>query len=106
MSLICFSRTAQALLLVLLSSALFAQDYRARVQGTITDSSTAAVPGAKITLLNSKTGAAVTRQSAETGHYLFDLVEPGVYTLSVELTGFNKFVQESLNVASRSDVTV
>jgi hypothetical protein len=100
------SRTARAFLLVLLSTVVFAQDYRGRVQGTITDSSNAAVPGAKVTLLNSKTGVATTRQSNETGHYLFDLVEPGVYTVTVEVTGFNKFLQESLNVASRSDVTV
>ena len=41
-----------AALLALLATAVFGQEYRGRIQGTIMDSSTAAIPGAKVTLLN------------------------------------------------------
>jgi carboxypeptidase family protein len=70
------------------------------------DTTTAAIPGAKLTLLNNRTGVDVVRQSSETGHYLFDLVEPGSYNLTVENAGFSKFVMENINVPSRADLTL
>src|SRR3954465_6448671 len=88
------------------STAVYGQDYRARIQGTVTDSSSAVVSGAKVNLLNSKTGVGSARDTNETGHYLFDMVEPGTYSVSVELPGFSKFLQENIMVASRADLTV
>src|SRR6266850_5336765 len=95
-----------ACLVVLASASLIAQEYRGRVQGTVTDSSRGAIVGAKVTLLNSKTGGAAVRQTSESGHYLFDLVEPGTYSIEVEFQGFNRFVQENTAVPSRADLTV
>src|SRR5262249_50089913 len=83
-----------------------AQEYRGRIQGTVTDSSRAAVAGATVTLNNTQTGVPSTRQTNESGHYLFDLVEPGVYKIVVELSGFNKFVQENVSLQQRADVSV
>ncbi len=100
------SMAGVAALLVLLSSAVFGQEYRGRVQGTVMDSSRASIVGATVTLLNIKTGAAAVRQSNDTGHYLFDLVEPGTYSISVEFAGFSKYVQENTAVPSRADLTV
>jgi hypothetical protein len=85
---------------------VFAQDYRAKVQGVVTDSSDAAVPGAKITLTNIGTGIAVTRTAASTGNYLFDNVEPGTYTVAAEFEGFSRSMQENVLVQTRADVTV
>lgn len=71
-------RTITAIVgLFILAGALAAQDYRARVQGIVTDSSDAAVPGAIVTLRNNGTGVSATRPSGPTGSYLFDNVEPG-----------------------------
>jgi len=97
---------ARLLLAGCLAAGLHAQDYRARVQGTVLDTSQAAVVGATVTLRNVNTGASAVRQTGETGHYLFDLVEPGSYTLTVEFAGFSKFVQENVLVQSRGDLTV
>lgn len=94
------------LLGVLIATAGFAQEYRGRIQGTVTDSSGGAIPGAKVTLINNRTGVEVVRQTNEIGRYLFDLVEPGNYNLTVEQPGFTKFVLESINVSSRADLTV
>jgi hypothetical protein len=80
-------------LFLLLSSPVFGQDYRSRIQGSVTDSSDAAIVDAQVTLLNTQTGVSVIRNTNQTGHYLFDLVEPGTYTISVESQGFSKFVQ-------------
>ena len=56
---------------------LNAQEYRARVQGTVADSTQAAIPGATVILQSATTGVSTSRQSDERGHYLFDLVLPG-----------------------------
>lgn len=89
-----------------LASALWAQDYRGKVRGTVTDSSQAVIAGATVTLANNNTGVRTVKQTNETGSYLFDYVDPGPYTLSIEFSGFKKFVQENINLEARSDVTV
>lgn len=98
-------RVASAALLVA-GFSLSAQEYRGRVQGSVTDTTEAAIVGATVTLTNVQTGVVSTRQTNETGRYLFDLVLPGTYTVSVELQGFSRFVQENVVLQSRSDVTV
>lgn len=82
------------------------QSYRGRVQGVVTDATQAVVAGATVTLLNVGTGVNVVRQSGSNGQYLFDFVDPGTYTVAVELPGFSKFVQENILVQTRGDVTV
>jgi hypothetical protein len=93
-------------LLCALAAVLTAQDFRGKVQGTVTDSSDASVPGATITLRNNGTGVSATRTSGPNGAYLFDNVEPGTYTVSPEFAGFSRSVQENVLVQTRADVTV
>jgi hypothetical protein len=83
-----------------------AQDYRARLQGVVTDSSQGAISGAKVSLLNANTGVTTTKTTAGNGFYAFDFVEPGTYTVSVEHPGFIKFTQTNIQVQVRGDVTV
>jgi hypothetical protein len=90
----------------LLASLAGAQDFRARVQGMISDPANAAVAQATVTLLNTNTRTAATRITDEFGRYLFDFVEPGTYTLTAESPGFGRFVQENIQVFVRSDLTV
>jgi hypothetical protein len=92
--------------LFLCAATMVAQDYRARVQGIVTDSSDAAVAGAVLTLHNNATGVSATRTSGPTGGYLFDNVEPGAYTVTSEYPGFSRSVQENVLVQTRADVTV
>jgi hypothetical protein len=84
----------------------FAQDYRARLQGTVTDATQAAVAGAKVTLRNVNTGIESTKESMANGHFIFDFVEPGTYTVSAEMAGFAKASREGVLVQTRADVTV
>ena len=99
-----FSRIAVAMLSV--TGMMWAQDYRARLQGTVTDASQAAVAGAKVSLRNQGTGIEVTRESTANGHYIFDSVEPGTYTVTTEFAGFAKSAKENILVQTRADVTV
>src|SRR5579864_1975788 len=94
------------LCLALLVSVATAQEYRGRVQGIVADPSQGAVAGATVTLRNVNTGIESVRQTDPTGHYLFDLVQPGTYTVSMQAPGFQRFVQEGVTVLTGGDVTV
>jgi hypothetical protein len=72
----------------------------------VTDPTSARIAGAAVTLTNTGTGVSDRRTTDETGHYLFDLVQPGTYTVEIEAIGFNKAVHSDVLVQSRGDVTV
>ena len=95
-----------ALLLLTIFAFASAQDYRGKVQGEITDENGAAVPGAHVVLRNVATGVEVARQTNDDGHYVFDFIEPGEYTVIVDHSGFKKAVQEHVNVRVRGDISV
>ena len=100
-------QTGVSLVTILIATAatVVAQD-KARIEGLVTDQSKAVIVGSTVTLLNVKTGVQVVRQSSDTGLYLFDLVDPGTYTITVQSPGFNKFVQDNIVVEMRADITV
>ena len=82
------------------------QEFRGKIQGLVTDPSNAVIPGATVTLLNIKTGIQTVKVTNETGLYRFDNVDPGSYTVTVEMAGFSKYVQENITVQAQADVTV
>ena len=60
------------------------------VDGTVVDSSGAAVPGADVNLSSSETGFNETTKTSESGAFRFALVKPGKYTLTVAAANFAK----------------
>ena len=54
----------------------------AALNGTIRDASGAVVPGATVTLTNTKTGFKQTTESNSTGNYSIVNISPGYYTSS------------------------
>jgi len=77
-------------LLLATSGLLLAQSDLATISGFVRDPSGAAVAGVKITIH----GAAGTDRIAttnESGYYVFTNVPPGLYTMSAEAQGFQKF---------------
>src|SRR6478672_7279271 len=93
-----FAKASWLLLAGVLIIVATAQEYRGRVQGTVADPSQAAVAGAGVTLRNVNTGIESNRETDASGHYLFDLVQPGSYTVTMQAPGFQKFVQEGVTV--------
>src|SRR3954471_17530220 len=79
-----------ALLLVLTGSAA-AQEFRATVRGQVVDTSQAALPGATVTLRNQETNEVATATTNNDGNYTIPFLRPGVYTLTVEMSGFQKY---------------
>src|SRR5260370_33359392 len=60
----------------------------ATLNGVVTDPSSAAVAGAKITLTQKATDLKDETKTGSGGQYVFTNLTPGVYTLRVESTGF------------------
>ena len=77
------TRLADAALALIVCSVGQAQDYRAKIQGIVTDSSQGAIGGATVTLLNAGTGATATKATAVNGFYAFHFVDPGIYNVTV-----------------------
>lgn len=95
-----------ALLALFLVASVSAQTYRAQVRGLVADQTGAALPAATVTLANVNTGVKATKQTDQAGLYVFDFVDSGTYTLSVEAPGFGRFVQQNVAVQSGGDVTI
>jgi len=67
---------------------LKAQVASGSIGGLVTDPSRAAIPQARITLINQGTSVERETRSDSSGNYLFPLVAPGIYTLRAEEKGF------------------
>ena len=82
----------------------------ATISGTVKDSSGAVIPNATVNLTNTGTNVAHKVQSASDGSYLFTLVSIGTYSLTVEQTGFQKYVHDGIvlnvNQNARLDVAL
>src|SRR5512141_58288 len=80
--------TCLVLLLLLISPASArAQTSMGGVNGTVTDSTGAVVPGATVTLVSEATNVQSVRHTNQNGYFVFVNVRPGTYTLTVELAG-------------------
>src|SRR5512140_2479224 len=73
---------------LLIAGSLCAQGTSAQIVGRIVDPSGGAVPAASVRLTNADTGIARAVQSAESGAYVFPLLAPGNYRLTVVKDGF------------------
>jgi hypothetical protein len=72
---------------IMLATAVHAQ-YRASITGTITDTSGAVVPEAKVTLTDTETNKVLTTTSGANGLYTFNALPPSRFTIVAEKPGF------------------
>jgi hypothetical protein len=101
----------KCLILVVLAGILFAStplfaQFRSSIEGTVTDSSGAAVAGAQVTLTNQDTSVATTATSNETGLFRFPSLGLGNYSLTVTKEGFDTIKQENIALAAEETRTV
>ena len=69
------------------------------ISGVVLDGQKAAVPNAKVTLINQAQGATVREvPSSGEGTFVFTPVLPGAYTLTVEASGFKKYSQQDITL--------
>jgi outer membrane receptor protein involved in Fe transport len=73
-----------------------AQSFKATIVGSVVDASGAVVPGATVTVAQEGTGLTLTATSSSEGTFSLPQLPPGRYELTVELSGFRKFVQRAI----------
>jgi hypothetical protein len=86
-------------LTLVISQSARAQGLDGTMRGVVRDSVTgAAIPGAKITARNPKTGAVHTTESNAVGSYLLPNLWPGSYSVSAESKGFKKTLRSDVMI--------
>ena len=78
--------------LLLLGTVVTAQVSSSRVTGVVSDKTGAVVAGAKVTLTNEATGVSFSGMTSSAGTYVFDAVQVGTYTVTVEMSGFKRLL--------------
>ena len=88
--------------------AAMAQTFRGSIQGTIMDSSGAAVPGAQVKVFSASTGLQRTLTGNEQGEYVASELPLGTYSVTVEKKGFRTTTLTQIPVSvgspTRADV--
>jgi hypothetical protein len=83
-----------------------AQLYTGSVTGVVTDPSGAAVPAAKVTLVDQDKGFAFTAATDSTGRYLLRPIPPGTYRISVEAANFQSQQQDGIKLDVTQNVSI
>jgi Carboxypeptidase regulatory-like domain/TonB dependent receptor len=98
---------ASGLMLMLLSVATGASaQFASSIEGTISDSTGAIVPGASVTITNEATGTTQTVTTTGAGYYRFPALPGSTYTVRVSLSGFKTAVQEHILLQAAEIKTV
>ena len=84
-------------MLTLVGSAAHAQ-FRASIQGTVTDSTGAAIPNAQVSLKDNATNATQATTTNASGVYNFGALGPDHYTLTTNAPGFKQKVLNDLTI--------
>jgi len=95
-----------AMMLLLCCRLAEAQSFTASLQGTITDSTGAVVPGAQVSITNEATNVKQSGRTNDRGAYLFTLLPPGSYKLVVEMTGFQTAARPGMVLQVQQQATV
>jgi hypothetical protein len=74
--------------------------FRAGIQGTISDTAGALVPDAKVTLRDTETGRLQETTSSAEGFYRISGLSPGRYELAVEKAGYKKSLSQNVTVGA------
>ena len=72
--------------------------FRASIRGTVTDTSSAAIPGATVTLVNRDTNQTLVSTSDANGIYQFNALPAAPYRLTAEAKGFKKKVLDHVQI--------
>src|ERR1017187_5707775 len=94
----CLLAAILGIFLLTVSNFGFAQDMNASLSGTVVDPSNAAVPGAKLTLVNEGSGVKLESASDNAGEYTFRNLPPGKYDLTTTAIGFKSESQKGLEL--------
>jgi len=87
-----------ACLFLIAPATAFAQETRGSIEGVIKDSTGGALPGVSVSAKQIQTNATVTAVTDSTGVYRFPSLQPGTYTVTATLQGFNPASQDKVEI--------
>ena len=93
-------------LIALLGVAAFAQEFRATISGEVTDPTGAAIEGAKVVATSVERNVPYDSTTNASGRYLIQFLLPGKYTVTVEKTGFKKFVRDGVTLLASDKAAI
>ena len=83
-----------------------AQDFRGRINGTVTDNTGAVLPGVTVTVSSPALIQPQVQVTGADGVYRFIALPPGVYLVDFELAGFQNVKREGVRVVINQTLTV
>jgi hypothetical protein len=101
-----FAAAVFAVSFLMPASSLRAQTFQGGVRGIVSDPGGAAVPGAKVTLIDEATSEQRATLSNASGEYTFTAVNPATYTVRAEAPAFKKFEAAHVVVSTQEFPTV
>ena len=78
------------------SATVFGQESRGTFKGTVTDTTKAVVPNATVKITSIEKGTTTTVTTNDAGIYFAPYLIPGNYTVTVEATGFKKYLRDKV----------
>lgn len=96
------------LLVYLIAQVAFAQEFRAVVNGKVTDPDKAVIPGAVVMVTNLGTNEVVRVRTDTAGNYTVPFLNPGSYSITVEAIGFKKYTRskQGLQVGQTATINI
>jgi outer membrane receptor protein involved in Fe transport len=94
------------MLALIFAPSTFAQTVTGTMQGTISDSKGAVVPGADVVIRNLETGQERTLKTGGDGVYVAPFLPLGRYTVTASGPGFSKVAQENIEVTLNKTLVV
>jgi hypothetical protein len=95
-----------ATILLGFSAPVVGQAVNATLLGTVTDSSGAAMAGAKVEIKEVNTGISRIAETNDSGNYVFSDLAPGRYQVVAEKAGFKRVIHDAVDVVVNTTVRV
>jgi hypothetical protein len=83
-----------------------AQSTTGTISGTVVDQQQAVIPAASVTVRNLNTNATRTANTDSDGAFRFPGLAVGTYELTVEQTGFGKYIQSPITLVLNQEAVV
>jgi hypothetical protein len=103
-----YGALALLLAVLLIPVSLHAQETRGRITGRVSDTTTAPVPGASVTVTDASRGTTASSTTGSDGLFQVNYLLPGTYQVTVEVAGFKKHIQDKvqLQISETRDLAV
>jgi hypothetical protein len=77
-----------------------------RISGTVTDASGAVIPNATVTVTSSSGSTVATTRTSSDGTFSFASLSPGTYSVAIQSSGFQRYIQRNLQVGGATMANV